>query len=106
MHTVYRAANPVEAALVRDYLRGHGLDAHCLDPYAWGGHGELPATHFPRVAVSDAAQIDRARALIAEYERPTTGPAWVCRECGETSDAGFALCWNCGAAAPSSPADR
>lgn len=103
MHTVYRAANPVEAALVRDYLREHGIEAHSLDPYAWGGHGELPATEFPRVAVSDSRLVDRARALIAEYERPAAGDDWRCPACGETAGPAFALCWNCGAPAPATP---
>lgn len=98
MLTVYRAANPLEASLVRDYLAEHGIEAVCLDPYAWGGHGELPATEFPRVAIRDAALADRARALIAMYERPASGGDWTCPGCGEVQTAAFALCWNCGSA--------
>ncbi|MCK5769799.1 DUF2007 domain-containing protein [Algiphilus sp.] len=106
MHVVYEAADPLEATIVRDYLREAGLDAQCLDELAWGGRGELPANLFPRVAVRWKQEIDRARELLAEYERRPRQPDWRCRECGETVDGSLGLCWNCGAQAPGAGADE
>jgi hypothetical protein len=100
VHSVYLAADPIEASIVCDYLREHGIDAHCLDQHAWGGRGELPVNAFPRVAVSRESEVARAKALIKEYEKPNTTPAWRCPACGERVEGQFAVCWNCGAQAP------
>lgn len=96
MHTVYEAADPVEAHLVCDLLRDAGIEASCLDQHAWGGRGDLPATLFPRVAVHRARDVARAQALLADYEKPVAGPDWRCPRCRETVAGTMAVCWNCG----------
>lgn len=102
MHTIYEAADPMEAAIVRDYLREAGLSAICLDEHAWGGRGDLPVNLFPRVAVRWKQEIQRARELIAEYESRAQRPEWRCQHCGETVAGSMGLCWNCGAQPPGS----
>jgi DNA-directed RNA polymerase subunit RPC12/RpoP len=47
--------------------------------------------------VDDAADADRARAIIEEFKTTTTtGPAVKCPECGEENPGTFDLCWKCG----------
>lgn len=100
MHVVYKAADPLEAAIVRDLLREAGLSAECLDEQAWGGQGELPANLFPRVAVRWQQEVARARELIRDYEHSPRQADWRCRSCGEEVDGSMGLCWNCGAQPP------
>lgn len=37
------------------------------------------------------------------FNRPTRGESWVCSQCGETVEAQFTQCWNCGADADTDP---
>lgn len=104
MHTVYEAADLIEAAIVCDYLRDAGLHAVCLDQHAWGGRGDLPANLFPRVAVRWRNEVPRARELMLDYESRTEPPDWRCPSCGESVTGSMALCWSCGAHAPGSGA--
>lgn len=97
MRTVYLAANPVDAQLAADFLLDHGIATRVFDQYAWGGRGELPMDQFPRLVLEDEACYERARRLLAQYERGViAGPPWCCRGCHEQVDGGFELCWNCG----------
>ena len=61
--------------------------------------GELPIdAALPQIWVEDPADVDRARALIDEFLRPTpAGPPIKCPKCGEENPASFDLCWSCGA---------
>jgi len=41
------------------------------------------------------ADAERARGLIDEYLRSTSGPAVRCPKCGEENPSSFEVCWNC-----------
>jgi uncharacterized OB-fold protein len=60
--------------------------------------GELPIdASLPQIWVDDAADADRAKAIIDEFVRSrATGPAVKCPECGEENPPSFDLCWKCG----------
>lgn len=96
MHTVYTAADPLEAEILRSYLAAHGIAARILGAGLWSGRGELPIDG-PRLAVEDVARVDTARELLRRYEHRRHAHAqWAC-SCGETSPIHFELCWSCGA---------
>ena len=67
MQTAYHAANLADAHMVCDVLRQEGVECHVLGEYLQGGMGELPAHAMVRVQVPQA-QLERARALIAQWE--------------------------------------
>ncbi len=96
MKEVYRAANPVQAAIVQALLAGHGIETVVFGDLAWGGIGELPVDIYPRVMLLEEFQFDQARELVATFEQPapTHGPVWRC-ECGEQHAAQFSHCWRC-----------
>jgi len=96
---VYLAANPVEAEIVKDYLRAQGIATRVQGAYAWGAAGDLPLPEvYPRLYLADERDRARALQLLREYEAGSGGAAWACRHCGEPSPGTFAVCWNCGAA--------
>ncbi len=95
MPTLYLAADPIEAAILKDYLGDHGIGVTVVGAYAWGGRGDLPADIYPRLELLDARDEVRARELLALYERRGRIPSiWNC-VCGESSPLHFELCWNC-----------
>lgn len=96
MHTLYAAANPLEAEILRAYLAEHGIRAQLLGAGLWSGLGELPADNWPRLMLDDDSQLAPARELLRRYEhRRHAGASWTCR-CGESSPVHFEICWSCG----------
>lgn len=100
MHTIYTAADPLEAEILRSYLEAHGIVAQILGAALWGGRGELPVDGGPRLVVDDAKRVDDARELLRRYEhRRHSHASWRCR-CGEESPVHFEVCWACAADRP------
>lgn len=97
-HQIYTASDPANAHIVRDYLAGHGIEAHIRGQFLWGGMGELPANAYPTLWVTDPDQVDPARALIRRFEADDTATrqAWRCGGCGEQLAGQFDACWRCG----------
>jgi hypothetical protein len=63
MRIVYRAANIVDAHLVRGVLETHGIRAFVTGEFLTGGAGELPAAGLVSVMVSDHDILDAERLL-------------------------------------------
>ncbi|NIN61126.1 MAG: DUF2007 domain-containing protein [Gammaproteobacteria bacterium] len=68
MKIVYKARDITEAHIVSGMLQTNGIEAHVGGHYLQGGIGDLAALDFANVQVADE-DIDRARSLIAEYEK-------------------------------------
>ena len=98
MRRLYQARDRIEAQFLRDFLDRHLIDATVLGDYLSGAAGELPLDIYPAVWVVHDADLPRAEELLARFlaQRTETGPPWTCNGCGETVEAGFELCWNCG----------
>lgn len=97
MSTLYLAADPVEAHLLRDHLAAHGIAVDLFDLHAWGGRGDLSVHQYPRVHLRDESQRERALALLRAWEADRSHQEdWRCA-CGEASPVTFEHCWACGA---------
>lgn len=96
MDTVYLAADPIEAEILREYLAAHGIACAVLGSGLWSGRGELAADAYPRLCLQDARDHERARELLRQYEHRRHSQAeWHCA-CGECSPVSFDSCWACG----------
>ena len=64
-----------------------------------GGLGEIPFLEcLPELWVVRDQDLLRAEALLAATEKPSEQrKKWHCRECNETNEGQFAVCWQCGA---------
>jgi len=102
MPIVYRAANLVEAQLVVDELAAGGMRSRVTGTYLSGAIGELPPGDVLGVWLDEPRHVERARAMIEDYEatRRARHPDWRCDPCGETIGGEFGACWQCGARAP------
>ncbi|CAH2799184.1 MAG: FIG00454478: hypothetical protein [uncultured Paraburkholderia sp.] len=69
--------------------------------YLNGALGEIPADQCaPELWLVDERDETIARRLIEAASRGpgTDTPAWTCGQCGETLEAQFTVCWQCGTA--------
>jgi hypothetical protein len=103
---LYEARDRIEAQLLVDYLGGWGIRAVILGDYLSGAVGELSALSFPAVWVVENRDLEIARRRLGEFldrsGATAARPGWDCPACGAEVDAGFDVCWRCGAARPGS----
>lgn len=99
MKRLYRAANLPDAYLLLHRLQHAGIEARVLNEHAQGGVGEIPFTHaYPEVWLVEPVDADRARSVVADFERRTSSETTVvCPFCYEESPGSFEICWRCGA---------
>lgn len=100
MQTLYLAADPIEAEILREYLAAHGIGCSVLGSGLWSARGDLAADAYPRLALQDERDRPRAQALLQQYEHRRHSQAeWPCA-CGEHSPVSFESCWSCGEPRP------
>lgn len=97
MKRVYNASNLPDAHIVAGVLAGRGIRVRILNANAAGVVGELPVdSAAPQLWVEDPRDEARAREVIEEFVRASTGPGRTCAKCGEENPPAFDLCWSCG----------
>lgn len=97
----YQAGDSLEARQLVDALGAHHIEATVLGEYLAGAAGELPAFASPWVWLINNEDLRPAQAVLDGFlasrgSLPRGGP-WVCDHCGAEVDAGFEICWQCGA---------
>jgi hypothetical protein len=99
MICIYHADTLVDAQVVADCLAGNGIPCEIFQQNAVGAVGELPVIG-PEVWIKRNTDADAARKLVCELElaiqRTADAPPRNCGQCGESSPAGFDICWRCG----------
>lgn len=97
MRNVFQSTLLADAAIVRDLLAEHGIEAQLVE-----GQSPYPGTAVSEVWVLRDEDRPRARELVARMKGSDsdTGREWRCRECRETNPGTFDVCWSCGAASP------
>ena len=100
MKRLTTAPNLALATLWADLLCHAGVPTTVQRAFASSSAGLVPPDQtLPELWVLEAAQCERARALLAELQQPVSRH-WACRGCGEIIDGPFEQCWNCGADMP------
>jgi predicted amidophosphoribosyltransferase len=87
-----------EAHAICMYLESHDVPA-AVHPEAGGVIAYVP---LPQASLwVDRPDVERARQLLADMnahgESSEPDEPWTCAQCGERIEAGFDICWNCGA---------
>lgn len=67
MIIIYRAANTLDANMIKGLLAQYDIPSFIQGEYLQGGAGELPATDLVTVSVNNEHQI-AAREIIAEWD--------------------------------------
>jgi hypothetical protein len=98
MRKVYTAESLVEIAHLRNVLEAADIPCTVRNDRLAGVVGEIPFVEcWPELWIRNPSDLLRARELIAELTRAGPGgAAWTCRDCGESIEPQFAVCWKCG----------
>lgn len=108
MKVVYSAANLALVGYVKGVLEDSGIPCRMRNEFLSGVAGELPPIEcWPQVVIDDHSLEERAREIVEELMSAAdrAGAPWRCRGCGETIEAQFTDCWNCGRGMPGVVAD-
>ena len=101
MMKLMRAPNVVIGQHWINVLAAAGIECELHNRYLSGAIGEIPAEQCaPELWLVDERDEALARKLIdAALRGPAVdAPAWRCAHCGESLEAQFTVCWNCGTA--------
>ncbi len=109
MKQVYAARDEIDAQLVKGFLDDQGIESVVQADGLQQILGSIPITAdtLPSIWVRDE-DLERAAEAIAGLKAdavPPQPPAdpWTCPKCGESIEAQFTECWNCGQAKPLVP---
>lgn len=99
---VYSATTPTEAHIVCELLKAQSIDCEVRGEGVFGLQGEVPfgESSEPYVWLLETDKLHAAQSAIEDYKRAHVGDDWKCRDCGETNEPQFGVCWQCGATAP------
>ncbi|WP_206999515.1 putative signal transducing protein [Trinickia mobilis] len=100
MLRLMHAPNPIIGQHWVNVLAAAGISCELHNRYLNGAMGEIPPDQCaPELWLVDERDEALARRLIdAASNGPPTGAAnWRCHSCGETLEAQFTQCWQCGA---------
>lgn len=102
MRRVFRSEFLAEVGHCRNLLEQAGIRCVIRNDKLSGGLGEIPFLEcLPELWVLDDSDFDAARALIEDQNSmPSSARAWRCERCRESNEPQFAVCWQCGHAAP------
>ncbi len=105
MKRIHNARHAAEAHLVRGFLESCGIAAVVRGEWLAGGFGELPLDACAVWITNDVQLAEADRLLQDFFQGRIAGAAgpWQCPRCGETGEAQFTACWQCGAARPEGP---
>src|SRR5436190_7116378 len=106
--------NPFQADTARIALEEHGIKAFVENSES------TRAMHYIGTALGGvkvlvpASELSRAKELLESMKNEAGvefSTPWICGKCGEDVEAGFEICWSCGAertadSAPSAPPKR
>lgn len=96
MKLVYTHENKLLVENAKNILFEEGIECVLRNEYASGGIGDLaPTEAWPEVWILDEENEARAKSIIAELANEPEGERWICENCGEENEPGFASCWQC-----------
>ncbi len=97
---LYTALNPTEAHILCELLKTEGIQCEVRGEGLFGLQGEIPISPDTGAYIwlMEPIKMTEAQRIIQDYERQRTsvGPDWYCLNCGESNEALFGICWNCG----------
>lgn len=99
MVKLYTSADRVMLGALRTLLENQGIACLVKNELLGGGAGGLPLNDcWPEIWLHEEADLPRARRLLDEALRPDLSGryGWSCPGCGESLEAQFEQCWNCG----------
>ena len=96
MKMVYTSENHFLVNNAKNIIESAGIETFLKNEFAQGAVGEIAAFDcWPEVWVVDDIDFEKAKAIIAESNKPSSMHDWICNHCLEKNDASFEICWQC-----------
>lgn len=97
---VYTASTPLMPGFIEQVLSNAGIPCVQRNYFLNGAMGELPFVEtWPAIWVDEQYEqiaLELIRTTLDSHDHGS----WHCTECGETLEAQFQSCWQCGQSAP------
>jgi hypothetical protein len=102
MQFIFSDSDRLKVHQIQQLLEGQGIECFLKNEFAIGAMGETaPLDSLPEVWLLDAGNASKAKHIIEQFESPPQrSSTWVCKNCQETNEPTFEICWQCGASAP------
>jgi len=97
MKRILRCIHPLQAEHFANVLRAAGCACDVRGAALYGAVGDIPWHECaPEVWLRHDGDEALAKRLLEELAAGGDGETWRCAQCGETLEAQFAACWQCG----------
>lgn len=98
MKRLLTAESLIDIGHYRNLLEQAGIACTIKNEQLAGGIGEIPFLECsPELWVLDNAEWEQAKRLLdADRQAVQSAQPWQCSDCGETIEAQFEACWQCG----------
>lgn len=98
MRKLHTAESIVEIAHLRNVLEAEGIPCVVRNDRLGSVVGEIPFVEcWPELWVVETGHYLKAKSLVeSALAEPSSRAPWRCPHCGESIEAQFAVCWNCG----------
>ena len=96
MKLVYTNESHFLASNIQNLIESEQIKTFIKNEFAQGAAGDISVFDaWPEIWVFDDADFERATDIVKLSETKVNTPDWVCKNCGESNDPSFDLCWNC-----------
>ncbi len=96
MKMVYSNESGFIVSNVKNLLELQGIKSIIKNEFAQGAVGEISAfDSWPEVWVTDDSDLNSALEVLKSMQSTQKAVDWVCKNCSETNDASFEVCWQC-----------
>ncbi|USD31610.1 MULTISPECIES: DUF2007 domain-containing protein [Vibrio] len=100
---IFTANTPPEAHIICELLKSNHIDCEVRGEGIFGLQGEVPfgESSQPYVWLIDTQMAEQACTMVEQHLKQSDfGNEWHCEKCGESNEAQFGVCWQCGATSP------
>ncbi|PKG80692.1 hypothetical protein CXF85_21480 [Colwellia sp. 75C3] len=81
---------------VKNIIEAQDIKVFIKNEFAQGAIGEISAfDSWPELWVFDDSDFDHAVEIVKSSQAVIQAVDWTCKNCSETNDASFEICWNC-----------
>jgi len=96
MKMVYTSENHFLVNNVKNLIEAQEINTFIKNEFSQGAVGEISAFDaWPELWVFDDADFEPAVEIVKSSQSSNTSVDWICKNCAETNDPSFEICWNC-----------
>ncbi|MGJ8693129.1 MAG: DUF2007 domain-containing protein [Thalassotalea sp.] len=96
MKMVYTNENQFIVNNVKNLIEAQGIKTFLKNEFSQGAVGEIAVFDaWPEIWVLEDAEHTQALKIAQLSQNINESPDWLCKQCKESNDASFEICWQC-----------